>query len=94
MPKPVMVFKKLQWWLAKRFGAQFDDLGCNMEHGNQKDGISCGICTPNMIAFRVLKEPLWSASQAVYEHARWFNRIVMAHNRLVSKQLAVDKESG
>jgi hypothetical protein len=65
-----------------------------VEHGNQKDGISCGICTLNMIAFQVLKEPLWSASQAVYEHAQWFNRIVMAHNSLVSKQLAVNKESG
>jgi hypothetical protein len=58
MPKPTRVFEKLQWWLKKRFGAEFDDLDCKIEHGNQQDGISCSICAPNMIVHRVLKEPL------------------------------------
>ena len=70
MPKPMGVFTKLQWWLKKRFGTQFKDLDCKLEHGNQMDGISCGICTPNMIAVRVLKEPLWKVSEAAYERAR------------------------
>jgi len=87
MPKPTRVFEKLQWWLKKRFGAEFDDLGCEIEHGNQQDGISCDICAPNMIAHRVLKEPLWSVSHAVYERVKWFNRVVEAHNRLVSQMI-------
>ena len=80
------MFEKLQWWLSARFGGRFRDLDCAMEHGKQYDGHSCGICSPNMLAFHVQYDPLWTASQAPHHRARWFSRIVDAHNLTVCNQ--------
>jgi len=83
-PKPIAVFEKLQWWLSARFGGRFRDLNCAMEHGRQSDGHSCGICVPNMIAHRILYDPLGSVLQAPCQRAMWFNRVVAAHKSSVS----------
>jgi hypothetical protein len=58
-----------------------------MKHGQQSDGHSCGICTSNMIAYRVQYDPLWSVSEAPYQRAMWFNRMVVEHTSSVGASI-------
>jgi hypothetical protein len=83
------VFEKLQWWLSARFSGRFEDMNCTMEHGKQADWHSCGICSPNMIACCVQRDPLWSVAHAPSEHAKWFDRVVTGHNSSVSNFISI-----
>ncbi|KAF7973318.1 hypothetical protein HWV62_15563 [Athelia sp. TMB] len=75
-----LALNKVQWWLSARFEGPFKSTGCSLDHRVQLDGHSCGICSPNMIAHRVGYDPLWTPTQAPYERAKWFNRLVAAHS--------------
>lgn len=37
-----------------------------MDHGRQRDGISCAFTTINMLEYVALDEPMWNTSRAAY----------------------------
>jgi hypothetical protein len=87
MPKPHDIVKILQWWLSKRFGDGFEELGGSLDHGLQDDFTSCAFVTVNMMAHRVFNEPLWNSSRAAFERANWFVKVVDAHRDTVRDKI-------
>ena len=75
-PEISKIYKQLQWWLTQNFQGPFEDLGNSMEHGIQRDTTSCAITTVNMLAHKVLHEPLWNVTQKDSERVQWFNWLV------------------
>lgn len=69
------VYRQIQWWLKKSVGSEFEDLGCTMEHGVQRDSTSCAITTVNMIAHQALEDSLWNVSRKIFERIAWFNKL-------------------
>jgi hypothetical protein len=69
------VYQQIQWWLKKSFGSDFEDLGCAMEHGIQRDSTSCAITAVNMLAHKALGDPLWNVSRKIFERVAWFNKL-------------------
>lgn len=60
------VYRQIRWWLKKSFGIEFEDIGCAMEHGVQRDSTSCAITVVNMLAHKALAsdlgDSLWNVS--------------------------------
>jgi hypothetical protein len=68
--------KALQRWLQARFKGPFEDSGDSLEHGNQKDGFSCLVCSANTIAHAVFKDELWTMDRAALEKINWFRTLI------------------
>ena len=69
------VYRQIQWWLKKSFGIEFEDIGCAMEHGVQRDSTSCAITVVNMLAHKALGDSLWNVSRKIFERVTWFNKL-------------------
>ncbi|KAF8150851.1 hypothetical protein B0H34DRAFT_824718 [Crassisporium funariophilum] len=74
LPSIERITKMLQWWLQSRWGLSFSFMGCELEHGHQQDGTSCGFTNVNMLAYESLgSKPLWYVSQRTSYRIQWFN---------------------
>ncbi|KAJ7488492.1 hypothetical protein B0H11DRAFT_2406543, partial [Mycena galericulata] len=73
---PRKFIEALKRWLKKQFGRDFVYQGDTLEHGDQKDGTSCGIICRNTIAVNVFGETLWDQKHAAGARAACFVRLV------------------
>ena len=83
------VYQQIQWWLKKSFGSEFEDLGCAMDYGIQRDGTSCAITVVNMLAHKALGDSLWNVSRKEYERIAWFNKLAKWQITLIVSRIPI-----
>ncbi|GLB42721.1 hypothetical protein LshimejAT787_1201700 [Lyophyllum shimeji] len=91
MAAPKDLIRKLQWWLKKRIGRQFKEMGDQLEHGRQEDWTDCGVISPNTAAHEVFNDELWTCERKVHERLRWFLTLCRAHIEDVNKNIEREK---
>jgi hypothetical protein len=79
MPEPTDIVKNLQWWTKEHFGRRFQNLGDELEHGDQNDWTDCGIVAANTAAREIFGDTKWTAERKEEERLLWFLTLVKKH---------------